>query len=133
MAPILVLGILASCGDGTASSEAEGEEAVAIADEQMPEGFSLPEGTQIVSSTSVDIAGGAGTVLLLDSTLSTEELEEHFAEEARAAGFNLTEGINATGQRQVSGETPDGLMFDFAAASTPTGPTRASMAVGRER
>ncbi len=106
--------------------------AEAVQAESMPEGFTLPEDTQIASKTQVSTDAGEGVVILLDSEASVEELEEHFQAEAEAAGFTVFMMTNSRGEKQLRGDREDGLQFDFAAVSYQGLTTRASLAVGRE-
>lgn len=136
----LALVLLGGCADAAedlageapvAGSEIRLEDAT-TAEEALPEGFSLPADTRIASNMKVSMANGEGFVILLDSTRSPEDLENHFRSEAEAAGFAVSTSTNPDGQQQLAGLREDGMQFDFAAALHTDGTTRGSLAVGRE-
>ncbi|MCB2067921.1 MAG: hypothetical protein KDE15_14925 [Erythrobacter sp.] len=139
-----MLGLLAACGSSGESdaqtvpglsgdtSEIVVENAAGDA-EILPEGFTVPAGTQITSNQQVTAPGGEGRLILLASTATAAELEEHFRTQAEAAGFEMRVGTNESGYRQLSGVRADGMQFDFAASPSGDGQTLASLAIGRER
>jgi hypothetical protein len=133
----VALALLAACGDsaGSAAPAAADQGEVVIEDAggaqaALPEGFTLPAGTQIVSNQQVTAPGGEGRIVLLDSSSA---LESHFRAEAEAAGFEVSVDTNASGFRQLAGRRADGMQFDFAASTDGDGVTRGSLAMGRNR
>ena len=135
------MALLAACGGNAESGAqtAQGDESEIVIDDvsasqqQLPDGFTLPAGTQVASSRQVTAPGGEGMIVLLDSSSMPAALESHFLAEAEAAGFEVSVQTNSSGYRQLAGVRADGMQFDFAASSAGDGVTRASLAMGRER
>ncbi|KLI63308.1 hypothetical protein [Aurantiacibacter marinus] len=134
---LLALALLAGCGAAESENyEAQSEislEDVGASEAALPEGFTLPSGTQVAQNTRVSTANGDGWVIYLDSASSPESLEEHFAAQAEAAGFVISVEMNQSGSKQLRGARADGMKFDFAALPHDGGSSRASLAIGRDR
>lgn len=79
---------------------------------QLPEGFSIPEGTKIRSVSQFESRGVPTIMVFFESEQSPEAIIEHFRKQAEAAGFKIDiETKTATGLNVMSVADKNGRRF----------------------
>jgi len=113
----------------------DGNEAVVTSgsdlDADLPAGFTIYPGAEVVSNTVISGDDGAGNLVIMTSSDSVEDLVMHYRGEAEAAGIDIAMEMTTNANRIIGGEGPDGEMFSFN-ASTSDGLTTGMLTVGRD-
>ena len=161
MRRLLIIGgalVLASCGgsdtttieteDGTAEYEVdgdggaeirytddEGNEAVITSgsdvDAELPAGFTIYPGAEVVSNTVITGNDGEGSLVIMTSNASVEDMVTHYRGQAESAGIEIGMEMTAGESRIIGGEGPNGEMFSFN-ASNSDGQTTGMLTIGRD-
>lgn len=97
----------------------------------LPAGFSVYPGAQIVSNTVMSGADGEGVMMIMTSSASAEEMVAHFRQQAEAAGIQIQMEMNTADSRMIGGEGPDNLFMSFN-ASESGGETSGMLTIGRQ-
>jgi hypothetical protein len=91
-----------------------GAEAAAI----LPDGFTVYPGAQVASSTAVSRPGGAGTMTVMMSSDTPQQMAAHFRRQAEAAGFAIEMEMTSNDTVTIGGESTDGRAFTFNASQS---------------
>lgn len=94
----------------------EGEVKIASGgqDVQMPDGFSLYPGAQVITSSTVSHNEGSGVRVVMSTSASPLQVAEFYRKQATAAGIaNLSEASQG-GMLNLVGEGEDGTTFAVA-------------------
>jgi len=112
---------------------------------ELPDGFTIIEGADIISTTIVDQADGAGALVLFNTDNSPEQVADHYRAQAEAAGIDIQIETSINGGRMLGGEGTSGTTFsvtaypsegdgegeDGADDDAQAGETRVQLVVGR--
>lgn len=152
-------GMLAACGgpaDGTYQTEEgtvevdsdasggrseirftgkHGEEAVITSGTNvavdLPAGFGIYPGAQVVSNTSMSSAEGDAAMVVMTSADKPAELVAHYRQQAEAAGVTIEMEMNQNGTLLIGGELPAGGGFSFTAMAAGDS-TQGTLLIGIE-
>lgn len=98
----------------------------------LPDGFSVYPGANVVSNTVVKQGGGSGTLVTLSSKDSPEEVAAYYKAQAEKAGVEIQMEMSTNGAQIIGGQSADGLTFSIMASPAEEGGTTAQLTVGRE-
>ena len=82
----------------------------------LPDGFSIYPGAEIVQNTVVDGADGQGSMIIMTSSDTPQEMVNHFRSQAEAAGIDIQMEMTSGDTRIIGGEGPDDRFFSFTAS-----------------
>jgi hypothetical protein len=112
----------------------DGEEVVINSDTgttvDLPDGFSLYPGATVVSSTTMNQGDGQGTLIIMQSDASAQDMVEFYRNQAESAGIRIQMEMTTNGSEMIGGESDDGGTFSFN-ASPSEGGTTAQLVVGQ--
>ncbi|MEM7690188.1 MAG: hypothetical protein AAF291_14310 [Pseudomonadota bacterium] len=97
----------------------------------LPAGFTVYPGANVVSNTVVRQAGGSGNLLTMQSGDSPEKLAEFYKSQAESAGVKIEMEMATNGAQIIGGQSDDGLTFSIMASPTEDG-TTAQLTVGKD-
>jgi hypothetical protein len=95
----------------------------------LPDGFTLYPGVEVVSNTTATQGDGQGAMVVMTSEDEPEELVEHYRKQAVAAGVTIETELKTAQGIMIGGEG-DGTTFTFN-AGTQDGKTSAQLFVSR--
>ena len=81
----------------------------------LPRGFSIYPGAEIVTNTVFDQADSKGALVTMESDASAEDMIEHYRRQAESAGIELELNLTTDTMRMIGGKAPDGSPFSFTA------------------
>ena len=84
-------------------------------DAELPGGFSIIDGAEVMSNTVVDAADGKGALVTFNSDKSPEEIADLYRAQAESAGVEIQIETSINGGKMLGGEGPDGLTFSILA------------------
>jgi hypothetical protein len=112
--------------DGTASVRSGADVPV-----ELPEGFSIYPGAEVVSNIVFDQGGNGGAMVTMESSATPKEIADYYRKQAEAAGVEIQIDATVNGGAMVGGEGPGGMTFSINAS--PQGDkTSAQLAVGKD-
>lgn len=97
----------------------------------LPAGFTVYPGAEIVSNTVVKQSGGSGTLITMSSADSPETVAAFYKAQAREAGIEIQMEMATNGAQIIGGQSPAGLTFSIMASPDGDG-TTAQLTVGNE-
>lgn len=97
----------------------------------LPAGFSVYPGAEVVSNTVVKQGQGSGTLVSLESTDSPDKVAAYYKAQAEDAGITIQMEMTTNGMQMVGGESEDGLTFSIMASPGDDGGTNAQLTVGQ--
>ena len=134
-----LLAILSACGEEDQTTMPEAPNTAnalrpQVQNAELPAGFSTYPGAQIVTSSRIEAADGSGTLVVMHSADSREDVIAFYREQAEAAGVVLAnvEEINDT-VLVLRGQGPDGIDFGVGASPGRDGGTEIQLTVGTTR
>lgn len=89
----------------------------------LPDGFSLYPGSTVVSTTTMAQADGQGSLVIMQSDASAEQMVTFYRRQAEAAGIEIGMEMNSNGNLMIAGESDEGATFSFNASSAEDGTT----------
>lgn len=89
----------------------------------LPDGFSLYPGSTVVSTTTMAQADGEGTLVIMQSDSTPEQMVTFYRQQAEAAGIEIGMEMNSNGNLMIAGEDDQGATFSFNASSAGGGTT----------
>lgn len=97
----------------------------------LPEGFTLYPGANVISTTNVSSDGQSGNMTMFESADSPEKVAAFYRKQAEAAGFEIKSETKAEGAFILTGEGPgkSGFMIN---ANTSGDKTVAQLMVGKD-
>jgi len=95
----------------------------------LPAGFSLYPGANVLSNTVVKQGDGSGNLVTLTSDDSPEKVAAFYKAQAEEAGLEIQMEMVTDGARLMGGESPDGTTFSIMANPEGEG-TLAQLTVG---
>lgn len=96
----------------------------------LPRGFSLPDGAQVVQNTVVNQSDGKGTLVTFTTDITPVEVADFYREQAESAGVDVQLDASINEGRMLGGEGPGGLTFSLSANPDEGGKTTAQLVVG---
>ena len=97
----------------------------------LPDGFSVYPGAEIVTNTVVNQSEGSGTLVTMNSADSPAKIKAFYKAQAEAAGVTIQMDMTTNGMEMVGGEAPDGLTFSAMIMPEGEGST-VQLTVGRQ-
>ncbi|MDY7097546.1 MAG: hypothetical protein SXU28_05355 [Pseudomonadota bacterium] len=97
----------------------------------LPAGFTLYPGAEVVTNTVVSQGEGQGALLTMTSSDSPEEVAAFYKQQAEKAGVEIQMELSVNDGKMIGGASPDGLTFSINASPSPEG-TSAQLAVGTD-
>lgn len=105
-----------------------GEDLVA----DLPLGFSTYPGAEVVTNMTVDQDDGGGSLIVMHSDDTPEEMLAFYREQAEDAGIEIKVEMKGSGSFMLAGEGPDGQVFSFNANGGDDGETTANLMIGKD-
>jgi hypothetical protein len=112
--------------DGNASIRSGANVAV-----DLPDGFSIYPGADVVNTTRIDGAQGSGTMVTLESDSTPEQLAHFYRKQADAAGVKVQMDMTTENGKMIAGQSEQGISFSLN-ASRDGDTTSAQLMIGRE-
>lgn len=105
----------------------DGEEAVVNVgrggDEDLPAGFSVYPGAEVMSNSTMSQAGGTGAMVIMQSSDSPDEMVDHYRAQAEAVGISIELEATTSGSKMIGGQSAGGANFSFTATPGADGTT----------
>ena len=159
LAPVAALGLLSACGSqesGSFTSEdgesgeytidtETGETTATIKTDEgtatmrsgsnvpveLPAGFSVYPGAQVLTNTIVNQAAGSGALVTMMSDDSPDAIAAFYKQQAVDAGIEIQMEMATNGGQILGGQSADGLTFSMIASPSGDG-TTVQLTVGDE-
>jgi len=97
----------------------------------LPDGFAIYPGSEIVSNTTINQGAGKGTMVTMHSADSAADMIGYYKKQAEAAGIEIEMELK-TGQGQmISGKDGSGTAFSFNANPGDDG-TTGQLIIGKD-
>ena len=100
------------------------------AEADLPAGYDIYPGAQIVSNATINQTDGQGSVVVMTSADSAADMVKYYRRQAEAAGIEIEMEMTTNGSSLIGGESADGATFSFNASPGENG-TTAQLVVGR--
>ncbi len=84
----------------------------------LPDGFTIYPGAEIVQSTAIDSADGQGSLVMMTSSASPQQMIDHYRSQAEAAGVDIQMEMTSGDTRVIGGEGPEDRFFSFTASAS---------------
>ncbi len=97
----------------------------------LPAGFTLYPGAQVVTNTVVKQGVGSGVLLTMSSEDSAEDIAAFYKAQAEDAGIAIEMEMSVNEGKIIGGQSPDGLTFSIVATPEGAG-TTAQLTVGNQ-
>ncbi len=97
----------------------------------LPDGYSLYPGASVVSTATINQADGQGTMVMMQSDASPEDMVSFYRNQAEGAGITIQMEMTTNGNAMIAGEGEGGTSFSFNATPSDDG-TLGQLMVGRE-
>ncbi|MEL7190003.1 MAG: hypothetical protein AAGK17_10665 [Pseudomonadota bacterium] len=81
----------------------------------LPAGFTIYPGAEVVSNTVVSHGEGQGTVVYMETDALPEDLAEFYKTQAKDAGVEIQMDMTAENTKMLAGETEEGMVFSLNA------------------
>ncbi len=101
------------------------------ADAELPSGFTVYPGAQVVMNQTVTTNDGGGSIIVMTASASAEDVIEFYRDQASRAGIEIASEINANGTRVIGGEAEDGTALSVSAIPSGDGSTQIQLTIGR--
>lgn len=98
---------------------------------EMPGGFTVYPGAEVVMNQTVTTNDGGGSILVMTASASAEEVIEFYRRQASEAGIDIASEINTNGTRVIGGEAEDGTALSVSAIPSGDGSTQIQLTIGR--
>ncbi|AWW75298.1 hypothetical protein CD351_12745 [Erythrobacter sp. KY5] len=99
----------------------------------LPDGFSLISGAQVVSNTVFDQGGTKGSLISFRSSMSPDEVASFYRAQAEDAGVEIQIETTMNGGKMLGGENEaTGLTFSVTAYPDDDGMTLGQLTVGED-
>ena len=97
----------------------------------LPDGYSLYPGASVVSTATINQADGQGTMVMMQSDASPEDMVSFYRSQAEGAGITIQMEMTTNGNAMIAGEGEGGSSFSFNATPSDDG-TLGQLMIGRE-
>ncbi|MEP3421875.1 MAG: hypothetical protein ABJN35_09095 [Erythrobacter sp.] len=87
----------------------------AAVDVDLPDGFTIVDGAEVLSTTIIDQADSKGALVTFNTDRTPDQVVEHFRAQAEAAGIDIQIETSINGGRMLGGESPSGTTFSITA------------------
>jgi hypothetical protein len=95
----------------------------------MPKGYTLYPGANVITKSNVDQGDSTALVLVMSSKDSPEKLASFYRKQAEAAGVEFSMENTSEGAQTLMGKGPDDTVFSLSALADGSG-TTAQLTVG---
>lgn len=95
----------------------------------LPAGYSIYPGANVVSNSVVNMGDGSGSIVLMTTSDSPEQVARFYRAQAEAAGIEIAMEMNVQDSQMIAGEGPSGKTFTLNASTNDEG-TTAQLMVG---
>ena len=82
---------------------------------RLPLGFDVYPGATVVSATNIDSDGEKGSLVMLESGDTPDQVADYYKTKAEAAGLEIKMDMKAGASRSLAGEGPGGASFSVNA------------------
>lgn len=125
-----------SGGDPEIRSSGENGEGLVInsgsdVEVDLPDGFSIYPDAEVVSTTTMNQPDGQGSLVIMLSDSSPQQMVTFYRRQAEAAGIEIGMEMNSNGNLMIAGESDEGGTFSFNASSSGEG-TTGQLVVGQD-
>lgn len=126
----------ASSDDGSTTATITTDEGTATmrtgadAKVDLPLGFKLYPGAQVVSSTTFDQAGERGALLTFVSDASPDELIAFYRKAAEGADISIEMSLTTDNSKIIGGKGAGERTFSFSTVPGPDGKTQGQLMIG---
>lgn len=110
--------------DGTVSMRSGGNVPV-----NLPKGFTVYPKAKVISNTVIDQGEGKGSLVILESEDSLDDITSYYRSQAETAGVDIAIQLTTEQGRMLAGESGDGTSFSLN-ASEDAGKTTMTLMVG---
>lgn len=97
----------------------------------LPDGFSLYPGARVISTANINQADGQGSMVMMQSDASPDEMVSFYRRQAEDAGIAIQMEMNSNGNAMIAGEGEGGVSFSFNATPSDDG-TLGQLMIGRD-
>jgi hypothetical protein len=98
---------------------------------QLPQGFSLYPGSEVLTSTVVNQPDGVGTMVMFQTDARGPQIIAHFKDEAERAGFKIEMEATMNGTVMLGGKrATDGASFMINTGPYEEGKTTGQLVIG---
>lgn len=111
--------------DGTATMRSGADVPI-----DLPQGFTIFPGAEVVTNTVFDQAGSKGALVTMRSDAAPAELVAFYRRQADAAGVEIELNMDTDTMQMIGGKSADGSPFSFTATKEPAGTTGQLMVGG---
>lgn len=101
------------------------------AEANLPNGFTVYPGANVVMNQTVTTNDGGGSILIMTTTDGSDEVIEFYRGQASAAGIEIASEMSSNGTRVIGGEAADGTALSVSAISGGDGMTQIQLTIGR--
>lgn len=99
----------------------------------LPAGFTLVEGAEVLSNTVVDQGDTRGSLTTFRSEMSPEEIVAHYRAEAQSAGITIQIETSMNGGKMIGGENEaNGTTFSISAFPDDDGIVTGQLTISEE-
>jgi hypothetical protein len=81
----------------------------------LPDGFSIYPGAEVVTNTVFDEGDSKGALVTMESDASAEAMVEHYRRQAEGAGVEIELNLTTDTMAMIGGKSADGSPFSFTA------------------
>lgn len=97
----------------------------------LPDGYSLYPGSNVVTASNVAVRDGTGSVVIMTTPDSPEDVAEYYRAQAEAAGISIAMENTGPDSKMLAGEGEGGKSFTLTASKGDNG-TTAQLMVGAD-
>ena len=96
----------------------------------LPAGWSIYPGAEVISATNIDGVEGRGTMVTMESDDSVDDLIAHYRSQAQKAGLEIKMEMTIDKGRIIAGTSRDGRQFSLnVTTDTESGKAQAQLMV----
>ena len=89
----------------------------------LPRGFSIYPGAEIVTNTVFEQAGSKGALVTMESDAAAAEMIAFYRKQAEGAGIEIELNLDTDTMQMIGGKSADGSPFSFTATKQAEGTT----------
>ena len=89
----------------------------------LPQGFSIYPGAEIVTNTVFEQAGSKGALVTMESDAAAAEMIAFYRKQAESAGIEIELNLDTDTMQMIGGKSADGSPFSFTATKQADGAT----------
>lgn len=97
----------------------------------LPGDYTVYPGAEVLSSATMNQSDGQGSLVIMQSDASPEDMVTFYRRQAEDAGVEIQMEMTSNGTRMIGGETGAGGTFSFNASPGADGTTTGQLLVGQ--